>query len=151
MSVIPQEIGQDYPLEPLKPGTLPNCRTATGEPVQALGRKQLTCCFNNGSVKTMSFLVMDVTRPLASVSQMIKQSCRVVFDGPDGEGSFILHKPSGDKHKLFLKGGIFILPVWVLAGPMSTSPPASDSQYPALAPMVRDGENPLDFGRQALL
>ena len=117
MSVIPQGIGQDYLLEPMKAGTLPQCRTATGEQVPALGKKQLICRFNNGSVKTMSFLVMDVTRPLAGVSQMIRQQCRVVFDGPAGEGSFILHKLSGDKHRTFLKGGIFILPVWVVFGP----------------------------------
>ena len=99
----------------------------------------------------MSFLVMDVTRPLASVSQMIKQHCRVIFDGPDGEGSYILHKPSGDKHKLFLKGGIFILPVWVLAGPLTTGEARAEDQDPALAHVTRDGEAKSDFGRPALL
>ena len=65
---------------------------------------------------------MEVMRPLASVSQMIANDCRVVFDGVKGENSFIHHKPSGDRHKLFLKGGVFILPVWILSGPGSTEP-----------------------------
>ena len=119
--------------------------------MQALGKKRLTCCFNNGSVKTMSFLVMDVTRPLASVSQMIKQHCRVIFDGPEGEGSYILHKPSGDKHKLFLKGGIFILPVWVLTGPLTAGETRAENHDPALAHVTRGGDPKSDFGRLALL
>ena len=94
---------------------------------------------------------MDVTRPLASVNQMIKQHCRVIFDGPDGEGSYILHKPSGDKHKLFLKGGIFILPVRVLAGPLATGETRAESPDPALAHVTRDSEPKPGFGRPALL
>ena len=73
--------------------------------------------FNNGARKSQQSFVMEVMRPLASVSQMVARDCRVVFDGQNGEKSFIHHRPTGDKHKLFLKGGVFILPVWILSSP----------------------------------
>ena len=107
----------DYPTETVSGNERPRARTATGEEVNVLGKKTLTCHLNNGSTKTLSFLVMDVMRPLASVSQMISRDCRVVFDGKDGEGSYIYHKPTGDTHKLFLRQGVFILPVWIVDNP----------------------------------
>ena len=116
-SVIPPEVGTDYPTEEVSASERPRARTATGEEVSVLGKKTLTCHLNNGSTKTLSFLVMDVMRPLASVSQMISRDCRVVFDGKDGEGSYIYHKPTSDTHKLFLRRGVFILPVWIVDNP----------------------------------
>ena len=90
---------------------------------------------------------MDVTRPLASVSKMIRNHCKVVFDGPEGEGSYILHKPSGDRHKLFLKNGIFVLPVWVMAGPLKQEGESEPDEPAALAPML-GGARDSSFGRQ---
>ena len=62
----------------------------------------------------MEFLVLEtLTKPLASVSQMVSKGFRVVFDSDaDGEGAFIEHKRSGDKHRLFPRGGVYCLPVW---------------------------------------
>ena len=107
----------DYPTETVSGNERPRARTATGEEVNVLGKKTLTCHLNNGSIKTLSFFVMEVMRPLASVSQMVSRSCRVVFDGRNGEGSYIYHKPTGDTHTLFLSHGVFILPVWIMDNP----------------------------------
>ena len=144
-SVIPPEAARDYPTEEVPDNEQPKARTATGERVPVLGRKTLSCCFNNGARKSLQFFVMDVMRPLASVSQMVARDCRVVFDGQNGEKSFIHHKPTGDKHKLFLKGGVFILPVWILNSPRSLDggTPLPEQQLGEVADLTPD------FPRQA--
>ena len=70
-SVLPPGIAPDYPTLDVPESELPKARTATGERVPVLGKKTISCCFNHGATKSLQFLVMQVMRPLASVSQMI--------------------------------------------------------------------------------
>ena len=135
----------DYPTETVPESEQPRARTATGEEANVLGKKTLTCHLNNGSTKSLSFLVMEVMRPLASVSQMISRDCRVVFDGRSGEGSYIYHKPTGDTHKLFLRHGVFILPVWIVDNPHR--PEKSGKECTQVLGEI--ASKPSDFQRQA--
>ena len=66
-----------------------------------------------GQRKQLTFLEMPVTRPLASISQLVEKGSRVVFDSEENGGSFIKHRGSGDKHKIYRKGEVFVLPIWI--------------------------------------
>ena len=106
--VVPEIPLQHVPLDESRPG-----RTAAGEELPTLGKQTLTCAFLRGQPKALEFLVMAVTRPLGSVSQMVERGCRVVFDDESSGGSYLEHKATGDKHRIFLRGGIYVLPAWV--------------------------------------
>ena len=131
-SVIPPSIAPAVPLleanmDQTRPG-----RTAGGEELPVLGRKQLRCSFLCGQPKNMEFLVMGVTRPLGSVSQMVEKGCRIIFDAEDSGGSWLEHKPTGDRHRIFLRGGVFVLPAWIqVPDPAPTAAQASGFPRPA--------------------
>ena len=111
-SALPLKLAASTPLEPMEPMDSITCRTATGETLAPEGKKSLTCEFQQGSPKRLSFLSMDVTRPLGSVSQMVGNGCRVVFDSDASGGSYLEHKTTGDKHRIFLRNGVYVLPMW---------------------------------------
>ena len=79
----------------------------------AQGRQRLTCGFQKGQDKTLEFLVMDVHRALGSVSQMVERGCRVVFDSEDKGGSYIHCRSTGERHKVYARNGVYVLPLWV--------------------------------------
>jgi hypothetical protein len=56
---------------------------------------------------------MDVRRPLAAVSQVVKAGHRVVFDSEENGGSYIENTGTGKRHKVYERGGIYVLPAWV--------------------------------------
>ena len=60
---------------------------------------------------TVEFDVADVSRPLGSVSNLVKKRHRVVFDDPI---SFIQNKVTGKKIDLREQGGLYVLDIWVL-------------------------------------
>ena len=84
-----------------------------GTPLAATGRKVLRCGFQAGSDKKLEFLSMPVNRVLGSVSQMVEAGCRVVFDAEDRGGSYVIHRPTGERHRLHQRRGVFVLPLWV--------------------------------------
>ena len=59
---------------------------------------------------TVEFDVADVSRPLGSVSKLVKKRHRVVFDDPI---SFIQNKVTGKKIDLREQGGLYFLDLWV--------------------------------------
>ena len=113
-SVIPADLATDYPLLPFD-GEPPRVgRTASGEELVPDGRRILTCGFQEGSDKTLDFLVMQkVTKPLGSISQMVARGCRVVFDSEERGGSSLEHRASKQRHRIQAKGGIFVLPLTI--------------------------------------
>ena len=58
---------------------------------------------------------MEVHRPLASVSKMVRAGNVVVFGDPKG-GNVVKNFATGLRHQLVEKNGIYLLPVWVKAG-----------------------------------
>ena len=126
-SVMPVDMVPEYPTLGFAGNPPRMGRTASGAALKTKGRKVLTCGFQAGQDKTLEFLTMNVTRALGSVSQMVANGCRVVFDAEDHGGSFIEHRRSGEKHRIHARNGVYVLPIWVRE-------PASGFPGPAPAP-----------------
>ena len=90
--------------------------------MSAIGRKSLYGETTTGAIVGLSFVEMDVHRPLASVSQMVRKGNLVLFGDPNG-GSYAKNIATGLRHQLEEKNGIYLLPVWVKAG---SGGPATD-------------------------
>ena len=58
----------------------------------------------------MTFQVAPVSKPLGSVSRIMHQGNRVVFDE---EGSYIMHKATGQTMELKERDGVFVLDAWL--------------------------------------
>ncbi len=101
-----------YPTRPLEAGARTTYRTANGGIVNATGRKSIFGETTAGKHVGLSFVEMNVHRPLASVSQMVKKGNMVVF-GHSKKGAFVYNKATGLEHPLEERNGIYILPVWV--------------------------------------
>ena len=96
---------------------------------------------------------MDVHRPLASVSQMVRKGNIVVFGDPK-HGSYVRNLARGLRHQLEEKNGIYLLPVCVLPSPKDGSAAADRDLHVAPAMETADrvsasaGDAP-GFRRQA--
>ena len=66
-------------------------------------------------MRSMDFQVTGSTKALGSVSRMVKNGNRVVFDmGPDGSNrSYIEQKDAGEKLWLRERNGVYVLDVYV--------------------------------------
>ena len=69
--------------------------------------------FQNDTTGPVQFEVMDVSKPLLSVSRVVAKGYRVVFDD-DEYGSYMLHKDSNTYYKLYEKNGVYVMPGWVV-------------------------------------
>ena len=59
---------------------------------------------------SVDFEVANITRPLGSVSKLVRKHNRVVFDD---DGSYIENKASGEKVPLREEQGLYFLDIWV--------------------------------------
>ena len=75
-----------------------------------LGNKTPILQFQNGTTGAVDFNVMDVPKPLLSVSKVLQRGYRVVFDA---ECSYIESKKTGEWFRLYERGGVFVLPSWL--------------------------------------
>ena len=65
-------------------------------------------------LRQMTAQVCDVDTGLLSVSKAVEQGNRVVFDNTgNGWGSYIEDKETGEYMPIQLKGGMFMLKLWV--------------------------------------
>ena len=64
----------------------------------------------NGKNARINFIVMDVKRPWASVSQMVQAGHRVVFDSEPNGGSYIEDRANKCWHKVYERDGVHVLP-----------------------------------------
>ena len=55
-----------------------------------------------------------MSKPLLSVSNVLKKGYRVVFDAEESGGSYIEHKETGEWFRLYERNGVFVLPSWVV-------------------------------------
>ncbi len=111
-SALPMGWCEHYPTRPLRTGERTTYRTANGGIVHASGRKSIFGETTAGKNVGLTFVEMEVHRPLASVSQMVKKGNMVVFGHPK-KGSYVHDKATGLEHPLEERNGIYILPVWV--------------------------------------
>ena len=89
ISVLPTKCFPQCPLLPLKPGMVDGGKTATGQEVPILGQRRLqVSLLEIPDELMMNFKCLDeLQQPLGSVSELVRNNCRVVFDGVDAGGS----------------------------------------------------------------
>ena len=84
---------------------------ANGDRIANLGEKTFTGLTDaEGHIRTVKAQVCDVSKPLMSVSRLVKAGNTVVF-AP--EGAHILHADSGERIRLTEKNGMYHLRMWV--------------------------------------
>ncbi len=83
-------------------------RAANGTVLQDLGGKKVTFENEDGSTAAMNFRIASVTKPLASVSGIVKRNNKVVFAPGD---SFIENLDTGRKVQLVEEKGAYVLTI----------------------------------------
>ena len=69
--------------------------------------------FQNGVTGRVRFRVLDpLKKPLISTSALTKAGYRVVLEGGDAP-SFIEEKSSGNRFRVYERGGVFAVPLWL--------------------------------------
>ena len=86
-------------------------RTASGNLIANQGEKRVTLRTESGELRTMTFQVADVTKPLASAGRITARGHRIVLDDDD---SYIMHKTTHRKVPLYKKGNVFVMRVNVM-------------------------------------
>lgn len=108
---------------------------ADGKSIPNLGAKAGVMATKEwSSLKGIAFQIAPVHKTLLSVSQMVDNNHRVVFDD---EWSYLEDKATGEKTTLVRRNGLFVLQAWVR--PRKDSPPS---------PKKRPAEDEVPFHRQ---
>ena len=81
-------------------------RTANGTRIPNLGQQSVSFKTAEGHGCVLQFQVVDVERPLISVSQLGKTGHKVEFEGQQG---FIVHRKTGKRIKLVRGRGVYVL------------------------------------------
>ena len=85
-------------------------RAANGNKIYNQGQKMVTMMTQEGAHRDMRFTICDVSKALASVSQMCRAGNTVVFNPPwNPEGSYIQHIDIGEKLWLREEHGLYML------------------------------------------
>jgi hypothetical protein len=98
------------------PGSNPKIYTsASGHVVKEKGTQNLICHFQNGDRENLKFKVMspDVPRGMVSVSECVRAGNRIVFDK---DCSYIYNTHTNTYKRIYEKGGVFVLPMWIEKG-----------------------------------
>eukprot|EP00973_Karenia_brevis_P077408 10754806-Karenia_brevis.AAC.1 len=83
---------------------------ANGDVIDNEGEKQMQVSFGEGPERLLTAQVTDVTKPLLSVSKMVKAGHTVVFSP---EGSYIYDQANGETMAMEEVKGMYMLKVWV--------------------------------------
>ena len=81
---------------------------ANGTSIAVKGDAELRFQGPSGNRCSMKFLDAGVKKPLASVSSMVDQGSRVVFDA---DGSYVEHVASSNRIPMMRKRGVFVLEI----------------------------------------
>ena len=93
--------------------------TADGTPVHNEGEKTLTMCTPDGQhLRQMTFQVAAVNKALGSVSKIVNNGNRVIFDM---DGSYIENKWSNDRLWLREDNGVYVLDMLVARTTLTTT------------------------------
>ena len=115
VSGIPQDVATSVPLKAAD--GVQSYTSASKHGVTVLGKKEPQAFFQDNSSGRIELKVLDpLKKPLLSVAK-INKSFRVVLDALDPEGSYLEHKKTGSKIRVYPKQGVFVLPVWLKKGP----------------------------------
>ena len=83
---------------------------ANGDAIENEGEKVMHVSFAEGVERYLTAQVTDVSKPLLSVSQMVKAGNTVVFSP---EGAWIYEESSGEYMEMEERKGMYMLRVWV--------------------------------------
>ena len=108
-SMLPEGVA---PGHELKPGCGKVYTSASKTQVREMGTKDLTLGLQDGSTCHTHWEVGEIHRPLASVSKMTAKGNTVVFKPEEKGGSWVIDA-KGKWLKLYLRGGVYVLPAWV--------------------------------------
>ena len=81
-----------------------------GKPIAHHGSQKANGVTDDGQSVTIDFDIADVTRPLGSVSKLVKKCYQVIFDD---ERSYIRNKKTGAEIELREQQGLYFLDMWV--------------------------------------
>eukprot|EP00435_Cladocopium_sp_Y103_P011381 s4126_g3.t1 len=84
-------------------------RLADGNTVQNKGCLKARAWLQGGETLLATMSVADIHQPLLSVSQLIEKGNTVVMH----KDRAYVETASGIKHRVYLRGGVFMLPVWL--------------------------------------
>ena len=80
---------------------------ANGQEMGHYGRKKIKVGGETGSVKTMSFEVTDVTKPLVAVRRIVEKGNEVHF----GKECYIRNVHTGERIPMRRKGGSYVIDI----------------------------------------
>ena len=82
----------------------------SGETIPNLGSQSVKGATDSGQNLSIGFDVAKITRPLVSVSEMVRKNYKVVLDN---EGSYIQNKKTGKHIEVRQEGSLYYLDLWV--------------------------------------
>ena len=68
---------------------------------------------SSSSPMKMSFLSMDVKRPIVAVSKIVAAGNHVVFAPENEGGSYIYVAETGEYKKVYQRNGVYEIPLWI--------------------------------------
>ena len=110
--VWPPTVGKEYTIdesEGSRKGVTYMC--ANKDVLANLGEKTVPLLTREGTMKTTTSQVADVSQPLQSVRHVHKSGHMVIFDGAD---SFMLNKHTGEINLIEDDGHNYILETWII-------------------------------------
>ena len=84
--------------------------SASGGRLANLGERKVNLLAENGTWASIVFQVVGINKPLLSVSKLISDGWRVVFDE---EESFMIHKTTQQYIKIKRERGVFVIDAYV--------------------------------------
>ena len=109
VSAIPEFVAKDWPMSACTEG--PAAYTsASDHSVHVLGMKNPKLHFQNGMEANVALKVCSpLKKAIFSVARM-NRAFRVVLDG---DKSYAECKKTGAKIKIYVRGGVFVMPAWI--------------------------------------
>ena len=84
---------------------------ANGHVILNLGQKRMPVVTSEGTLRSYTTQCADVSKPLQSVSHLVRNGHVVVFDD---EGSFICNRRTGEYNRINDDGVNYNMEVWVM-------------------------------------
>ena len=144
---IPQDIGNEFKVKST-PGSKAGMkfRAANGTAIDYYGERKVRWVISTGKQVNMTLQVMDVTKPLGSVSRMVQEGNTVIFSQ---SGSKIVNDKTGSSIPLRETGGAYELDIWYKGGKccheVNHHPVNVQNRFAALSD---DNDDSVTFARQ---
>ena len=109
--------------------------SASQDAVNVLGRRTPECSFQGGYAGKVDFKVLDkLKKALFATSRMVQGGFRIVHDSEEDGGSYALHKATRKKIRIYLRNGVYVMPVWMRRTPLDPKDRASSQETQETSP-----------------